>query len=121
MHKKLTISIDEEIYEALYLNVGKRQISKFIEELRPARRCEIRIDQIDPLNGHQLKRFFLKVVYTYDRIWFERTAELAFQTLRTFCHSSDNAVIAGKHQDDLVGFRQIVRAQNQAFSFDERH
>ncbi|MFM2344983.1 MAG: hypothetical protein RLZZ210_1595 [Pseudomonadota bacterium] len=33
MHKKLTISIDEEIYEALYLNVGKRQISKFIERL----------------------------------------------------------------------------------------
>jgi len=33
MHKKLTISIDEELYEALYLNIGKRQISKFIEKL----------------------------------------------------------------------------------------
>ena len=33
MQKKFTISIDEEIYEALYLNIGKRQISKFIEKL----------------------------------------------------------------------------------------
>lgn len=31
--KKLTITIDEEIYEGLYAVVGRRHISHFIEEL----------------------------------------------------------------------------------------
>jgi len=33
MQKKLTITIDEEVYEGLKKTVGLRKISKFIEEL----------------------------------------------------------------------------------------
>jgi len=33
MQKKLTISIDEQVYEALYHVIGKRKISNFIENL----------------------------------------------------------------------------------------
>jgi len=33
MQKKLTITIDSEVYEGLYSVVGPRRISKFIEEL----------------------------------------------------------------------------------------
>lgn len=33
MQKKLTITIDEEVYEGLYKIVGRRRISRFIEDL----------------------------------------------------------------------------------------
>jgi len=33
MHKKLTVTIDEEVYEGLHKFIGPRKISKFIEEL----------------------------------------------------------------------------------------
>ena len=33
MHKKLTITIDEQVYEGLYRVVGPRKISGFIEDL----------------------------------------------------------------------------------------
>ena len=33
MQKKLTISIDEQVYEGLYEVVGPRRISRFIEDL----------------------------------------------------------------------------------------
>lgn len=33
MHKKLTISIDEEVYEGLYATIGEGKISQFIENL----------------------------------------------------------------------------------------
>lgn len=33
MLKKLTITIDEEVYEGLYATVGPRRISRFIEDL----------------------------------------------------------------------------------------
>lgn len=33
MHKKLTISIDEKVYNGLYAVVGKGAISQFIEDL----------------------------------------------------------------------------------------
>lgn len=33
MQKKLTISVDEDVYEGLYRVVGPRRISQFIEEL----------------------------------------------------------------------------------------
>ena len=40
MQKKLTITVDEEIYEGLYKTVGPRKISKFVQELvRPACRA----------------------------------------------------------------------------------
>ncbi|MBL7161936.1 MAG: addiction module antitoxin [Anaerolineales bacterium] len=33
MQKKLTITIDEEVYAGLYSTIGRRRISRFIEEL----------------------------------------------------------------------------------------
>ena len=33
MQKKLTVTIDEEVYEGLHKNIGPRKISRFIEEL----------------------------------------------------------------------------------------
>lgn len=33
MQKKLTVTIDEEVYDGLRKNIGPRKISKFIEEL----------------------------------------------------------------------------------------
>ena len=33
MHKKLTVTIDEEVYEGLRRVIGPRRISRFIEEL----------------------------------------------------------------------------------------
>lgn len=33
MQKKLTITLDEEIYEGLHAVVGRRRISRFIEDL----------------------------------------------------------------------------------------
>ena len=33
MHKKMTISLDEGVYEGLYRTIGKRRMSQFIENL----------------------------------------------------------------------------------------
>jgi len=33
MHKKMTITLDEAVYEGLYRTVGRRKISQFIEDL----------------------------------------------------------------------------------------
>ena len=33
MQKKLTITVDEEVYEGLHRVIGPRKISKFVEEL----------------------------------------------------------------------------------------
>lgn len=33
MHKKLTITLDEQVYEGLHQVVGRRRISQFIEAL----------------------------------------------------------------------------------------
>jgi predicted CopG family antitoxin len=33
MHKKLTITVDEEVYEGLHRVVGRQKISQFIETL----------------------------------------------------------------------------------------
>lgn len=33
MQKKLTITVDEDIYEGLYRTVGPRKISRFVQEL----------------------------------------------------------------------------------------
>ena len=33
MHKKLTITIDENVYEGLHKNIGRGKISRFIENL----------------------------------------------------------------------------------------
>ncbi len=33
MQKKLTVTVDEEVYEGLHKRIGRRKISKFIEDL----------------------------------------------------------------------------------------
>ncbi len=33
MHKKLTITVDEEVYEGLYKVIGRRKISRFLSDL----------------------------------------------------------------------------------------
>ncbi len=33
MQKKLTITVDEEVYEGLHKTIGSHKISKFVEEL----------------------------------------------------------------------------------------
>ena len=33
MHKRMTITLDEAVYDGLYKRVGKRRISQFIEDL----------------------------------------------------------------------------------------
>jgi hypothetical protein len=33
MHKKMTITLDETVYDGLYRTIGKRRISQFIEDL----------------------------------------------------------------------------------------
>jgi predicted CopG family antitoxin len=33
MHKKLTITLDEEVYRGLHRVIGRRNISRFIEDL----------------------------------------------------------------------------------------
>ncbi|MHB8544244.1 MAG: hypothetical protein ACYC9S_09640 [Leptospirales bacterium] len=33
MHRRMTITIDEAVYEGLYRRIGKRRMSQFIEDL----------------------------------------------------------------------------------------
>jgi predicted CopG family antitoxin len=33
MHRKLTITVDEQVYRGLHATIGRRKISQFIEEL----------------------------------------------------------------------------------------
>lgn len=33
MHKKMTITLDESVYEGLHRTIGKRKMSQFIEDL----------------------------------------------------------------------------------------
>ncbi len=33
MHRRMTITLDESVYEGLYRTVGKRKMSQFIEDL----------------------------------------------------------------------------------------
>ena len=33
MHKKMTITLDELVYDGLYRTIGKRRMSQFIEDL----------------------------------------------------------------------------------------
>jgi predicted CopG family antitoxin len=33
MHKKMTITLDEQVYDGLYRTIGKRRMSQFIEDL----------------------------------------------------------------------------------------
>ncbi|MHB8252749.1 MAG: addiction module antitoxin [Acidiferrobacter sp.] len=44
MHKKMTISLDEAVYEGLYRTIGRRRISKFIEDLVRPHVLDIALD-----------------------------------------------------------------------------
>ena len=33
MHKRMTITLDEAVYDGLYRTIGRRRMSQFIEEL----------------------------------------------------------------------------------------
>ena len=33
MHKRMTITLDESVYDGLYRTIGKRKMSQFIEDL----------------------------------------------------------------------------------------
>lgn len=33
MHRRMTITLDERVYEGLYRTIGKRRMSQFIEDL----------------------------------------------------------------------------------------
>ncbi|MFZ2737309.1 MAG: addiction module antitoxin [Burkholderiaceae bacterium] len=33
MHKRMTITLDESVYDGLYRTIGKRRMSQFIEDL----------------------------------------------------------------------------------------
>lgn len=44
MHKKMTITLDEAVYDGLYRTVGKRRMSQFIEELLRPLVLDTRLD-----------------------------------------------------------------------------
>ncbi|MBE0604286.1 MAG: addiction module antitoxin [Deltaproteobacteria bacterium] len=56
MQKKLTISIDEEVYEGLHDVIGPRKISNFIEELVRPHVVRPRLESEYELMGKDKKR-----------------------------------------------------------------
>lgn len=44
MHKKMTITLDEAVYDGLYRTVGKRKMSQFIEDLLRPHVMDTRMD-----------------------------------------------------------------------------
>ncbi len=44
MHKRMTITLDEVVYEGLYRMVGKRRMSQFIEDLVRAHVVDTSLD-----------------------------------------------------------------------------
>jgi len=44
MHKKMTITLDEEVYEGLHRTIGKRKMSQFIEDLVKPHVMDTRMD-----------------------------------------------------------------------------
>lgn len=45
MHKRMTITLDEEVHEGLYRIIGKRRISQFIEDLVKPHVLDITLDR----------------------------------------------------------------------------
>ena len=45
MHKKMTITLDEVVYEGLYRTVGRRKMSQFIEDLLRPHVVDTSLDQ----------------------------------------------------------------------------
>jgi predicted CopG family antitoxin len=56
MQKKLTISIDERVYKALYRKIGSRRISQFIEGLIRPQLLQKEIEQGYRLMSQDSKR-----------------------------------------------------------------
>ncbi len=44
MHKKMTITLDEAVYDGLHRTIGKRKISQFIEDLVKPHVMDTRLD-----------------------------------------------------------------------------
>jgi predicted CopG family antitoxin len=44
MHKKMTITLDESVYEGLYKTIGRRRMSQFIEDLLRPHVLDSRLD-----------------------------------------------------------------------------
>ena len=44
MHKKMTITLDEAVYEGLHRTIGKRKMSQFIEDLVKPHVMDTRMD-----------------------------------------------------------------------------
>ena len=45
MHKRMTITLEESVYDGLYRTVGKRRISQFIEDLIRPHVLDTNLDQ----------------------------------------------------------------------------
>ena len=45
MHKRMTITLDEAVYDGLYRTIGKRQISQFIEDLLRPHSMDTALDE----------------------------------------------------------------------------
>jgi predicted CopG family antitoxin len=45
MHKRMTITLDEAVYDGLYRMVGKRRISQFIESLVKPHVTDLSLDE----------------------------------------------------------------------------
>ena len=45
MHRKMTITLDEAVYEGLYRTVGRRKMSQFIEDLLRPHVTDTRLDE----------------------------------------------------------------------------
>jgi predicted CopG family antitoxin len=48
MHKRMTITLDEAVYEGLYRTVGKRRMSQFIEDLLLVEDVAVLREQLAP-------------------------------------------------------------------------
>ncbi|PIT82116.1 addiction module antitoxin [Limnohabitans sp. 15K] len=44
MHKRMTITLDEVVYDGLYRTIGKRRMSQFIEDLLRPHVLDTRLD-----------------------------------------------------------------------------
>ena len=45
MHKKLTITLDEAVYDGLHQTIGRRRISRFIEDLVRPHVLDVQLEQ----------------------------------------------------------------------------
>src|SRR4030066_415896 len=72
MHKKLTVTIDEEVYEGLRKTIGPRKISKFRSGLRlllrtsTMKRREVWWVNFDPSTGGEIKKKRPAVIISND-------------------------------------------------------